>query len=62
MIFFGFFGVGKIIVVEIIVERSNKSFYKINVINLFLEDIKKVILEFGSINNVNGVLLYIDEI
>lgn len=55
-------GVGKTTVAEIIAERSNKSFYKINATNSSLEDIKKVISELGSINNVNGVLLYIDEI
>nr|WP_330374731.1 replication-associated recombination protein A [Clostridioides difficile] len=62
MIFFGPPGVGKTTVAEIIAERSNKSFYKINATNSSLEDIKKVISELGSINNVNGVLLYIDEI
>ncbi|HBH3574655.1 TPA: replication-associated recombination protein A [Clostridioides difficile] len=62
MIFFGPPGVGKTTVAEIIAERSNKSFYKINATNSSLEDIKKVISELRSINNVNGVLLYIDEI
>ncbi|MCP8332461.1 replication-associated recombination protein A [Clostridioides difficile] len=62
MIFFGPPGVGKTTVAEIIAERSDKSFYKINATNSSLEDIKKVISELGSINNVNGVLLYIDEI
>lgn len=62
MIFFGPPGVGKTTVAEIIAERNNKSFYKINATNSSLEDIKKVISELGSINNVNGVLLYIDEI
>ncbi|AXU27299.1 TPA: replication-associated recombination protein A [Clostridioides difficile] len=62
MIFFGPPGVGKTTVAEIIAERSNKSFYKINATNSSLEDIKKVVSELGSINNVNGVLLYIDEI
>ncbi|ENY8961474.1 TPA: replication-associated recombination protein A [Clostridioides difficile] len=62
MIFFGPPGVGKTTVAEIIAERSNKSFYKINATNSSLEDIKKVISELGSINNINGVLLYIDEI
>lgn len=60
--YFGPPGVGKTTVAEIIAERSNKSFYKINATNSSLEDIKKVISELGSINNVNGVLLYIDEI
>lgn len=62
MIFFGPPGVGKTTVAEIIAEKSNKNFYKINATNSSLEDIKKVIAELGSINNINGVLLYIDEI
>ncbi|MDI7815154.1 replication-associated recombination protein A [Clostridioides difficile] len=62
MIFFGPPGVGKTTVAEIIAEKSNKNFYKINATNSSLEDIKKVISELGSINNINGVLLYIDEI
>ncbi|MCC0703334.1 replication-associated recombination protein A [Clostridioides sp. ES-S-0049-02] len=62
MIFFGPPGVGKTTVAEIVAEKSNKNFYKINATNSSLEDIKKVIAELGSINNINGVLLYIDEI
>ncbi|MCC0640454.1 MULTISPECIES: replication-associated recombination protein A [unclassified Clostridioides] len=62
MIFFGPPGVGKTTVAEIVAEKSNKNFYKINATNSSLEDIKKVIAELGSISNINGVLLYIDEI
>ncbi len=62
MIFFGPPGVGKTTVAEIVAKQSNKTFYKINATNSSLEDIKKVIGELESINNINGVLLYIDEI
>lgn len=62
MIFFGPPGVGKTTVAEIVAKQSNKTFYKINATNSSLEDIKKVISELETINNMNGVLLYIDEI
>ena len=62
MIFFGPPGVGKTTVAEIVAKESNKNFYKINATNSSIEDIKKIISELGSLNNMNGVLLYIDEI
>ena len=62
MIFFGPPGVGKTTVAEIVAKQSHKTFYKINATNSSLEDIKKVIGELENINNINGVLLYIDEI
>lgn len=62
MIFFGPPGVGKTTVAEIIAKQSNKNFYKINATNSSLDDVKKVVSELDSISNINGVLLYIDEI
>ncbi len=62
MIFFGPPGVGKTTVAEIISKKSNKNFYKINATNSSLDDAKKVVSELDSISNINGVLLYIDEI
>ncbi|MDR0879829.1 MAG: replication-associated recombination protein A [Clostridioides sp.] len=62
MIFYGPPGIGKTTVAEIIAKKSNKGFYKINATNSSLDDIKKVISELGEMKNLNGVLLYIDEI
>ena len=62
MIFFGPPGVGKTTVANIIAKSSNKKFYEINATNSSLEDIKKIISNLDSIENLNGVLLYIDEI
>ena len=62
MIFFGPPGVGKTTVAEIVAKKSNKTFYRINATNSSLDDIKKVVSELETINNVGGVLLYIDEI
>lgn len=62
MIFYGPPGVGKTTVSEIIAKTSNKKFYKINATNSSLEDIKKIIGRLDDIENINGVLLYIDEI
>ncbi len=62
MIFFGPPGVGKTTVAEIIAKQSNKNFYKINATNSSLDDVKKIVAELDSISNINGVLLYIDEI
>ncbi|MDR1773541.1 MAG: replication-associated recombination protein A [Clostridioides sp.] len=62
MIFYGPPGVGKTTVAEIIATSSNKEFYKINATNSSLEDVRKIISELDEIKNINGLLLYIDEI
>lgn len=62
MIFYGSPGIGKTTVAEIVARKSNKNFYKINATNSSLDDIKRVVSELDTISNINGVLLYIDEI
>jgi putative ATPase len=62
MIFFGPPGIGKTTIATIIAKISNKKFYEINATNSSLEDIKKIISKLDSIENLNGTLLYIDEI
>lgn len=62
MIFFGPPGVGKTTVANIMAKSSNKKFYKLNATTSSIKDIQDVIGELYTIENLNGIVLYIDEI
>ena len=61
MIFYGPSGCGKT-TANIIAAQTNKSLYKINATTASSQDVREVIASIGTLNNQNGILLYIDEI
>ncbi|AKL95207.1 replication-associated recombination protein A [Clostridium aceticum] len=62
MIFYGPSGTGKTTVANILAKNSHKKFYKLNGTQANTDDIKKIISQIGTIDSLNGILLYIDEI
>lgn len=62
MIFYGPSGTGKTTVANILAKQSNKSFYKLNGTSAKVDDIKSVIKQIGTLQALNGILLYIDEL
>ena len=62
MIFYGPSGTGKTTVANICANVSDKKLYKLNATNASTKDIKDIAAELDSIECMNGVLLYLDEI
>lgn len=62
MIFYGPPGVGKTTVANIIAQRANKRFYKLNATNASLKDIQDICKDLDTFMGRDGVLLYLDEI
>ena len=62
MIFYGPSGVGKTTVARIIAELSGLTLYKLNGTNCSTADIRQVVADTETIEGMNGVLLYLDEI
>ncbi len=62
MIFYGSSGVGKTTVARIIAENAGMKLHKLNGTSASISDIKDVIADTNTIDGINGVLLYLDEI
>ena len=62
MIFYGPPGIGKTTVANIIAEKGNKKFYKLNATNASLKDIQEIVSSLDTFEGINGILLYLDEI
>ncbi|AOY76972.1 replication-associated recombination protein A [Clostridium formicaceticum] len=62
MIFYGPSGTGKTTLANILAKNSHKKFFKLNGTQANTDDIKHIIAQIGTIDSLNGILLYIDEI
>ncbi|MBQ9941012.1 MAG: replication-associated recombination protein A [Clostridia bacterium] len=62
MIFYGPPGTGKTTVAQIIAQKSEMTFQKLNATSASGSDIKEVLQQSNTFFGVNGILLYIDEI
>lgn len=62
LIFYGPSGVGKTTVANIIAKKSGKKLYRMNATVASTADIKAVIDSLDTIEGMNGILLYLDEI
>ena len=62
MIFYGSSGIGKTTLAYIIASQTKKTLYKLNATTASTSDIKDIISEIDSLQNENGIVLYLDEI
>ena len=62
MIFYGSAGIGKTTVARIIAENAHMKLHKLNGTSASISDIKDVIADTNTLDGINGVLLYLDEI
>lgn len=62
MIFYGPSGVGKTTIANILANNMNKTLYKLNATTCGTKDIKDIAKELDTINGMNGIILYLDEI
>ncbi len=62
MIFFGPSGVGKTTAAGIIAKSANRRLYKLNGTSASTSDVKDVIASVDTLEGMNGILLYLDEI
>ncbi len=62
LIFYGPSGVGKTTVANIIANTSGKKLCYLNATTASTADIKDIVNQIGTIDTVNGILLYLDEI
>ena len=62
IILYGPSGTGKTSLANIISHTLNMEFFKINATTSSVSDIKQVISKSNEISNLNGIILYIDEI
>ena len=62
MIFYGPPGTGKTTVANIIAQKGNKRFYKLNATNSSIKDIQEICKDLDTFMGREGVVLYLDEI
>lgn len=62
MVFYGPYGVGKTTVASIIARNTNMHLCKLNGTTASTADIRDVVAQVNTLQAVNGVLLYLDEI
>ena len=62
MVFYGPSGVGKTTVASIIARNTNMHLFKLNGTTASTADIRDVVAQVNTLQAVNGVLLYLDEI